>query len=785
MKTKLFRCITPLYRRPLLLSLFVAVFCFSAFGHAKDGFKRERVGLYVEDLTERLVALNARYHQAGESLKAEIEEGLVELATERQVQLADLIQSHPGMVMKNVLPDHVRDRLPKRVKALVESKVERKGKLEVWCVNPNAPLQYFLNTDETRFAIHFDGNPPNGMSDDTVRVKGVLLSKQARSIAGETDGAMAVEPGEENVMFLSTGNEVNTSVANDSSSSSVLPDTFGEQRTAVILIQYENDDEVPPWTVQEVRDLVFGEVSDFFLENSYGQTWLSGDIYGWLRVPVANTVNCEMYDAAAEAEKMLEAEGIDIYTYRRIVYVFPSASCKGFAAVGTVGGNPSRIHINGSLNVKTVAHEMGHNFGLRHSHALDCGNTTLASDCSSREYGDTMCTMASPDDAFHFNAVQKEFLGWLNYGESPSITPVTNDGLYTIDAYETQNGNPKALKIPKSIDPNTGRTTWYFVEFRQPIGFDTPIAEWSDFPYRGDVTNGVEIHLGETDNYNSSYLLHMHPISTYWEVFGKKDWRDPALLVGDFYSDEDAGVTVETISADGNQATIKVSFQAPVCNAANPGVMLTPVDTDTGTPGSTITYQISLTNHDSADCSPSEFEIQMSVPGGWIGVLADSTTNLSPGESMSTTLDVTSSLTAAEGAYSISVSAENVSDPTYQGTASGTCTITTTSENYPPIAEDDAATAPADIPIIVDVLANDFDPDGDVLEITGVTQGAKGVVTINADSTVTYTPGPSAKRSDNFSYTISDGLIEASASVTVKFQKSSGGGDKDGGSRRK
>ena len=60
-------------------------------------------------------------------------------------------------------------------------------------------------------------------------------------------------------------------------------------------------------------------------------------------------------------------------------------------------------------------------------------------------------------------------------------------------------------------------------------------------------------------------------------------------------------------------------------------------------------------------------------------------------------------------------------------------------------------------PVIIAVLANDSDPDGDTLSITAVKQGASGSVSTDG-TTVTYTPGASFASSDTFTYTISDGF---------------------------
>jgi hypothetical protein len=77
--------------------------------------------------------------------------------------------------------------------------------------------------------------------------------------------------------------------------------------------------------------------------------------------------------------------------------------------------------------------------------------------------------------------------------------------------------------------------------------------------------------------------------------------------------------------------------------------------------------------------------------------------------------------------------------------------------NRPPIAvADRVAGVSIGVPIIIDVIANDSDPDGDSLTVTAVSNGAHGTVTNNGDGTVTYTANASAVCTDQFSYTVSD-----------------------------
>ncbi len=89
--------------------------------------------------------------------------------------------------------------------------------------------------------------------------------------------------------------------------------------------------------------------------------------------------------------------------------------------------------------------------------------------------------------------------------------------------------------------------------------------------------------------------------------------------------------------------------------------------------------------------------------------------------------------------------------------------------NAPPIAVDDSATTDEDVAVVIDVLANDSDPDaGDVLSVETATDGANGTVTINGDGTITYTPNAGFSGTDSFTYTIGD-LDGETATATVNI----------------
>ncbi len=99
--------------------------------------------------------------------------------------------------------------------------------------------------------------------------------------------------------------------------------------------------------------------------------------------------------------------------------------------------------------------------------------------------------------------------------------------------------------------------------------------------------------------------------------------------------------------------------------------------------------------------------------------------------------------------------------------------------NNPPVAKGDSAVTKQDSPVtIADMLANDSDPDGDALSISGVDSKSAqgGSIVDNGDGTFTYTPAKGYVGSDAFNYTISDGRGEqaqGAVSITVEQADSS------------
>ena len=127
---------------------------------------------------------------------------------------------------------------------------------------------------------------------------------------------------------------------------------------------------------------------------------------------------------------------------------------------------------------------------------------------------------------------------------------------------------------------------------------------------------------------------------------------------------------------------------------------------------------------------------------------------------------------AVEGAHTGSVSHTiSSTDAQFNGVATSplVANITDNDAGTNPSAVNDAATTAPGVPIIISVLGNDSDPNGDPLTVSAVTQPANGTAAITGGGqNVTYTPPTGFTGTATFSYTVSDGHGgSATATVTV------------------
>ena len=224
----------------------------------------------------------------------------------------------------------------------------------------------------------------------------------------------------------------------------------------------------------------------------------------------------------------------------------------------------------------------------------------------------------APSATPHYNAFQKERLGWLNAGVSPPLTTVAaipGTSNYTIAPIEdARNATPRALKIPRSTACGVS-SEWFYVESRQAKGFDAFLAG------NLNVQTGVLVHKVTEGNADSSFLLDMTPATA--------SWSDAALVAGQTFTDPLTGIVITPLSVGSSSSTVAVTFPPAACTRAAPTVTLTPSGTVYATAGGSASYAVAVTNNDSCGCGASTFDLGAAVPSGW-GATSVRTASIAP-----------------------------------------------------------------------------------------------------------------------------------------------------------
>ncbi len=130
--------------------------------------------------------------------------------------------------------------------------------------------------------------------------------------------------------------------------------------------------------------------------------------------------------------------------------------------------------------------------------------------------------------------------------------------------------------------------------------------------------------------------------------------------------------------------------------------------------------------------------------------------------------------TPGSGFVGVDTFTYTITDPS-GATGSASVTVSVSATNQPPNAIDDFAVTGPDELVVIDVLANDVDPDGDLLSVAAVGSPARGSVVLNGDGTISYTPDNGFAGLDAFAYTATDGVGGTdSGTVTISVAPASG-----------
>ena len=210
----------------------------------------------------------------------------------------------------------------------------------------------------------------------------------------------------------------------------------------------------------------------------------------------------------------------------------------------------------------------------------------------------------------------------------------------------------------------------------------------------------------------------------------------------DFFGIDSFTYIVADGSAMSGEATVTVNVK-PVNDPPVPKDDEATTDEDTP-------VEIPILAND-VDVDDDELTVVAEQPGsGSVAVNADGTVVYTPDMNF-----------AGTDAFTYTVS-DRTADP-----VEATVTVTVNPVNDVPVAQDDHVMTYEDSPVTIPVLANDVDPDGDVLTVVEMAQPDNGRVVLNSDGTVMYMPDPGFVGADAFTYSAFDGTVSAQATVTV------------------
>lgn len=531
----------------LILIGFFSIFFIYSSAHADS---REA---QIDQLTSDLVIANS-----GD------ENQLKEIARKRKDLLIEEAISNPEGFLRSTKLINKKNDFSSSIHPDLEEEIATEGELLVvhFDGKDSTKTDYKLITQDKKvFDLHFAKNVTKLQTGSKVKLKAIRI-----------DSHLVLEAADQQT---NTTSMETLSVASSSS--------IGEKRVAVLLVNFFNDGSTPVSQAEMDNIILSGStsVNAYYQENSFNQTNLTGQVYGWFRLSQTNS-SCEtnFYNWSTEADNLAVASGVNLSSYNRIVYIFPTPVGCTYGGLGTIGGDPGRswifdYHTDGRIH----AHELGHNIGIHHANSLSCGSKAIDvyANCTTTEYGDVFDVMGNfwyvSPYMLQFNGAHKASVGWI---PTTRIITATSSGTFQIYPLETVTANPQIIKINK---PDTSES--YVVSYRQPVGFDIGLLT--------GITRGANIHILNNDLAVQTQFIDTTPlIGDLWGT------ADAALQDGQKFIDTINNIEILQTSHTPNYVEVQVAF--PLSDTIAPTAAIT-YPANNATVKGTITVTTSISDN--------------------------------------------------------------------------------------------------------------------------------------------------------------------------------------------
>ena len=508
----------------------------------------ERCKNYKPEVTKKEIR-DIQITNAGISAKSSAD--TIKKRKELMLKLAD---KDPNAFLCNVLKKDRRNSLPSKLGSSIETEVSKEGVLSVIHIDDfksgKSKFKYRLREGKQDFEFYPDSEVPV-LSGTKVRVSGYQL---------------------DNVVVAAVDDPTTFQVISKPSP----PQPTNIKKVMILLITYPDSPPLP-FSKEGAENIILGGVNEFYGEASYNKLSYAADAYDWYTIPVngsdlniTNTCYPTFVKNRPQEKtipEIIQENNIDPAQYNRIL-VLVNYNCSSTAGMGTVGewdvpinGKNYRMSVSWvsylsifndnktplSTLEEVITHELGHNLGVIHANAWECGagQSINGSNCIHFEYGNNFDIMGNHNYSFHFNAAFKEFFKWL---EPASIINITQPGRYTLSPLENSIG----IRGAKVNKPGTNLYPFY-LEYRKPIGFDSGLNKESQ--------NGLFINwIPEQDWSLYTRLLDMSPHEQSGLPYD--DWADVTLKAdGSVFVDSQQEIKIgPVISTTENAITFDVSF---------------------------------------------------------------------------------------------------------------------------------------------------------------------------------------------------------------------------------
>jgi uncharacterized membrane protein len=143
-------------------------------------------------------------------------------------------------------------------------------------------------------------------------------------------------------------------------------------------------------------------------------------------------------------------------------------------------------------------------------------------------------------------------------------------------------------------------------------------------------------------------------------------------MPGQTWNDPYSNLSISVLSATSSGLTVNVNYGAEPCTLANPNVTISPLDPAFPS-GSSVNYTVSVTDIDGLGCSPDTFVLSSNQPSGWGVAFSPATLILSPGQTGSVTMQMTSPRGTVVGTYSVDANGDKRNQQLYQHKCDSKC----------------------------------------------------------------------------------------------------------------